>query len=62
MKATRAEAIQANQPQYFTNKPCKNGHLAPRDTITFECVTCRKEWSRRAQEQVKALREQFKTA
>lgn len=62
MKSTRAEAIQTNQAQYYTNKPCKNGHLAPRDTITTECVLCRKEWSRRSREQVKALREQFKTA
>jgi hypothetical protein len=62
MKATRSEAIHANQPQYFTNKLCKNGHLSPRDTITSECVTCRKEWSKRSQDQVKSLREQFKTA
>jgi hypothetical protein len=62
MKATRAEAIQENQAEYFTNKPCKNGHLSPRDTRTCECVTCRKEWSLRASEQVKALREQFKKA
>jgi hypothetical protein len=42
---TREEARQTGSEFYFTGKPCKHGHLAPRITKRGQCVECRKvEW------------------
>lgn len=38
--ATRAEALKAGLPHYFTGKPCKNGHTAQRNTLPGSCVEC----------------------
>jgi predicted ribonuclease toxin of YeeF-YezG toxin-antitoxin module len=41
---TRAEAKETGATHYFTGKPCKHGHLAPR-VLKGTCVECRKvEW------------------
>lgn len=37
---TRAAAAAAGRTQYFTGKPCKNGHLAARYTQSGTCSTC----------------------
>jgi hypothetical protein len=36
----RKEALAKNLPRYFTNKPCKQGHLAERTTIKSTCIIC----------------------
>ena len=36
----RAEARAKGEKQYFTGVPCKQGHLAPRATLTGTCVEC----------------------
>ena len=42
---TRIEARDAYSEFYFTGKPCKHGHIAPRITKRGQCVECRKaEW------------------
>lgn len=38
---SRDEAIQIGSPQYQTMKPCKRGHIGPRDTISGSCLECR---------------------
>ena len=40
---TRAEAVAARSPKYFTGLPCKRGHLAPRYVDNSVCMTCRAE-------------------
>jgi len=41
---TRTEAKALNAKYYFTGKPCKHGHLAPR-LLKGTCMECRKvEW------------------
>jgi len=46
---TRAEAKATGASHYFTGKPCKHGHVAPRKT-KGACVECLKvEWDRAAQ-------------
>lgn len=60
LKPTRAEAILAQQEQYDTKKPCRNGHYSPRNTISGECLQCRKGWSQKQALMVKQLRKQFK--
>lgn len=62
MQTTRTEAIAANQPQYFTGKPCKRGHIALRNTATAECTLCRREYSKGNYQQVKAIKAQLKSA
>ena len=40
---TRAEAKDAGSKYYFTNKPCKRGHIDNRETAKGICCACRKE-------------------
>jgi len=41
---TRAEAKAVGATHYFTGKPCKHGHIAPR-LVKGTCIECRKiEW------------------
>lgn len=37
---SRAAAIAAGSPQYFTGKPCAHGHVANRFTSSGTCVDC----------------------
>jgi 5-methylcytosine-specific restriction endonuclease McrA len=43
MKAKRKEALLVNETYYFTGKPCKKGHVAPRRTINGFCTACEKD-------------------
>lgn len=38
----RTAAATLGEEFFFTGKPCKRGHLAPRKTVTGDCVECRK--------------------
>jgi len=40
MKNTRAEAKAAGDMLYFTGKPCRHGHVAPRYTSIGKCKAC----------------------
>lgn len=46
LPVSRAEAIQVKSPVYQTEKPCKYGHVSPRDTINGWCLECRKAYNR----------------
>lgn len=37
---TRADAKTAGAPQYYTGKPCKQGHDAPKFTCSGSCTEC----------------------
>lgn len=37
---SRAQAKRVGLTQYFTGKPCKHGHIAPRRTHNGECTAC----------------------
>lgn len=37
----RLEAKKLQVKRYFTGKPCKNGHIAERNTITGKCTECK---------------------
>lgn len=41
--ALKAAAISAGETQYFTGKPCKRGHIAPRNTANSTCMECDRE-------------------
>ncbi len=43
MKVSREKALDAGHSHYFTRKPCKYGHLAPRKTQNSFCVVCKKK-------------------
>lgn len=48
MKETpRHKALLNGDPEYFTGKPCKYGHIAYRSTLMGECKECRKEINRK---------------
>jgi len=47
---TRAQAAAKGQSQYFTGKPCKNGHTAYRYTQSGTCSTCIAQATTRARE------------
>ena len=40
MQPTRAKAKAAGETRYFTGKPCKRGHIAPRQSANGQCVSC----------------------
>lgn len=44
---TLREAVLRGSPRYFTGKPCKYGHIAPRWTYSQSCCECKKASSRR---------------
>ncbi|MBA8821462.1 hypothetical protein BRY73_16225 [Ochrobactrum sp. P6BS-III] len=60
LPGTRAEARQTGATHYFTGKPCKKGHVAPRFTSSRSCVTCaadrNREWAAENEEHLKAYR------
>ena len=40
LPVSRSEAKAAGVPQYFTGKPCRQGHLAPKFTCSGSCTEC----------------------
>lgn len=44
---SRAEAKQAGSVNYFTNKPCKYGHISIRNTKTGSCKDCCIAWEKK---------------
>ena len=36
----RSEAKSKGLSKYFTGKPCKHGHISPRNTLTARCIEC----------------------
>ena len=40
LPVTRSDAKTLGAPQYFTGKPCKQGHLAPKFTCSGSCTEC----------------------
>lgn len=40
---SRDDALAAGVRQYFTGKPCVNGHLAQRNTSNYACMACATE-------------------
>lgn len=59
--SSRKYALQNNQAQYFTGKPCLKGHIASRRAKTGECLACRADflikWRSKNPERVKAHNE-----
>lgn len=45
-RGARYEAIQAGEPKYISDKPCKKGHTGLRVTATGTCIECRQIKSR----------------
>ena len=50
MKSTRKEALLAGESEYFTGKPCKNGHVLARDTLSGRCPKCQEIYVKRDRE------------
>lgn len=53
MKTTRKEALEANEPYFFTSKSCIRGHVAPRRTKNGACVVCHRLASARQWQKLK---------
>jgi 5-methylcytosine-specific restriction endonuclease McrA len=55
---SRSEAIATGQTLYYTGKPCKYGHIAPRRLPSSDCTECNKvraaAWNKAHEESVKA--------
>jgi hypothetical protein len=52
----RKDALTAGLTTYETGKPCKHGHLSPRDTLTGVCLECREMYRRLDREKFEAAR------
>lgn len=48
LPATRKEAKAVGSKHYYTGKPCKRGHIAPRWTCSRRCLKCGEEERERA--------------
>jgi len=46
-KGQRHQAMQSGMKTYRTEKPCSRGHIDDRNTLTGQCVTCRRENERK---------------
>jgi len=59
---TRAEAKAKGLPNYFTGKPCKNGHIAPRRTVNSGCCACQTLYAMRYEQSLegRAARERYR--
>jgi 5-methylcytosine-specific restriction endonuclease McrA len=44
---SRKEALRRRLTRYFTDRPCKQGHVAERYVSTWTCVECRRASNRR---------------
>lgn len=45
---TREEAKSRGLKRYFTDKPCKHGHLSERSVLRYDCVECDNKRGRKA--------------
>lgn len=58
LPTSRSLAKAESNPLYFTSKPCKYGHLAPRRTASTNCLICEREFNTSEKYKAKArLRE-----
>jgi len=56
--ALKAAAVAAGEAQYFTGKPCKRGHIAPRSTANSTCMECdREKYHQRSEQRIVQMRE-----
>lgn len=55
MQVKRLEAAKRGELEYFTGKPCKNGHIEKRDTVTGACKRCLKDHTINNRKSIKAL-------
>lgn len=46
LPATKQETRDGSVFRYFTGKPCKHGHVAPRQRCDGKCVVCDREYQR----------------
>lgn len=59
MHSTQKEAVAADHSHFFTGKPCRNGHIAPR-TKRGECNECVRISARKSmKKRKKALEKEF---
>lgn len=45
MRPNKKEAVEAGHSHYFTGKPCRHSHLAPRQTSNATCTQCARDHS-----------------
>lgn len=60
---TKSEALKDGYKKYFTGKPCKRGHVAPRKVSDSGCVECGKkkknDWSIKMADHVKEYSDNY---
>jgi hypothetical protein len=53
---TRQQAKEQGLSEYFTGKPCVNGHVMPRRVLDTHCRQCKRDRNNRPSEKVRASR------
>lgn len=60
LPASKAQAIASGQKKYFTGRPCKHGHVAPRYTCASSCSECvrigERAWAQKNPERKREIR------
>jgi hypothetical protein len=44
---SRQDALKQGLTYYFTGKPCKRGHIAPKRTLNYTCLECERQSDKR---------------
>lgn len=52
-ESPRQRAIRLGQTSYVSKKPCVNGHLDKRNTLSGECLVCCNERIKRTRELIR---------
>lgn len=56
---TRRQAKELGLKKYFTNIPCKRGHVAERLVSDYNCVVCASEWRETHQDEIQHRNQLF---
>ena len=52
----RSQAVQSGVMRYYTGKPCTNGHIAERYTVSGACLECLSDRTKNVRERIKSVR------
>ena len=60
LPSARSDAKHVGAKYYFTGRPCKRGHIAPRSTTDGVCTICKREWKQTNKEKVYKYNKPFR--
>lgn len=56
LPSKRSDALKIGAARYCTGKPCANGHVAERETLSAACIDCKGLYLKRERDAFKSAR------